>query len=539
LGWLRQIRHGETEVVNAIYFAYRQPNWSTDPANIDPATLKIESGSDHFKVSYRTKDSGRYVVESEITGDSHRIRYSIKFVAIQAMQSARVGICVLHPPTGDAYMVDHGAGKWALNDVLPDQIWPHPPVTEISKLRIERGGDWYVISFDSTFKLQAVRRFEMEDQRNWGDASYKTYHGPQADGGYALAAGEVLEQTIEILLPPLPSPAKHNPSVGPVTSSASAFPVPKIGVPAKSAEVPAIHSKGLRAILARTDQLADSDIASLFDAASKIGLDRLLYRHGNPSGPELSALKKTLTAGPTHLLLDAGSQSGTAGNVPSTAYRFDCPLGWLAPSNFTELNRARPWTGTADILAWSYQPQAHSQDVLSILESPAALADQFETAQASHGAKSVILGPFDFKMSKDERLGSIAGAIWLVGVLSSIAKSRIPVTHAILSDWQAWSTLSPDSASAVVFAAAIGAQGFPQAEVQTHGEMVACRLGTKLLLATKQPARSPVRVDVSLQGKTAYFYFDPGESTDKTEVLGNQIDHRGLWVAVIDWPMES
>ena len=43
--------------------------------------------------------------------------------------------------------------------------------------------------------------FEMEDQRNWTDASYKTYCRPLARGfPFPVAAGETVEQTVEIRL---------------------------------------------------------------------------------------------------------------------------------------------------------------------------------------------------------------------------------------------------------------------------------------------------------------------------------------------------
>jgi len=532
-GWLRQIRHGDTEIVNAIYFAFRQPNWSTDPANIDPDSLEVLVGADRFDISFRTNAGGPYHVLTTISGDAGDIRYEIVFQPTQTVSSPRIGICVLHPPTANGYQVDYGDGNFGDWKDLPTLIWPHPPVTEISRLMIEASNLAYEFRFESQFTTQPTRRFEMEDQRNWGDASYKTYHSPLAKGGFDLSANEVLKQSIQIVLPSLPSLTASPASIS-APALPSAFPAPRLGFPGQAMDLSALHGRGLTTLFARTGKSRTMDLDNLFSEACFLGLERILLQSGEVGGPILDTLKGALTTGPTTLLFDPAHHSGSGGLLPYASRLFGCGIGWLSPSNFTELNRARPWGGSADVLAWSYQPQAHSQDVLSILESPRALVDQFETARLSHDARSVILGPLDFRSSFDERLGSIAGAIWLTGVLAAISRSGVAVTHAILRNWAGWRDLAQDGATSAVFGVAIEAQGLGQSAVPTVGPIYGVKLGAKVVVATTEPVSGPVSVDPALQGKLAHFFFDPNNRADTSEVLGSTISHTGLWVAIIE-----
>ena len=53
--------------------------------------------------------------------------------------------------------------------------------------------------------------FEMEDQRNWSDASYKTYCRPLSRPmPYLIAAGETVKQEIEINLSWRPCAAEES-----------------------------------------------------------------------------------------------------------------------------------------------------------------------------------------------------------------------------------------------------------------------------------------------------------------------------------------
>ena len=75
---------------------------------------------------------------------------------------------------------------------FPVDISPHQPAFDIAGLSWRDDG----LDVDVRF---AGDMFEMEDQRNWTDASYKTYSRPLAlPFPYPLAAGERVVQSIDV-----------------------------------------------------------------------------------------------------------------------------------------------------------------------------------------------------------------------------------------------------------------------------------------------------------------------------------------------------
>ena len=76
---------------------------------------------------------------------------------------------------------------------FPQHISPSQPIFDIRALTHEAApGLW------ATCRMEADT-FEMEDQRNWGDASYKTYVRPLAlPWGYTLSKGSRHEQAVRL-----------------------------------------------------------------------------------------------------------------------------------------------------------------------------------------------------------------------------------------------------------------------------------------------------------------------------------------------------
>ena len=105
----------------------------------------------------------------------------------------RTGLVVLHPPqlAGEALRVTHADGS-AEESSFPAAISPHQPVLDIAELAWLHDGIEVAVAFEGDV-------FEMEDQRNWSDASYKTYSRPlELPFPYAIAAGERVRQSVYI-----------------------------------------------------------------------------------------------------------------------------------------------------------------------------------------------------------------------------------------------------------------------------------------------------------------------------------------------------
>src|SRR5207253_2179233 len=125
------------------------------------------------------------------------IRYEMDGEARSTFRRNRIGICVLHPPrecAGAPYRVEHDAGR-VEQGVFPKLISPHQPIMDIRALSHEvLPGVWARVAFEGDV-------FEMEDQRNWTDASFKTYSTPLAlPYPVEIAAGTRVRQAITLSL---------------------------------------------------------------------------------------------------------------------------------------------------------------------------------------------------------------------------------------------------------------------------------------------------------------------------------------------------
>ena len=177
-GELRWVRLGEVEVLRGIYPAVRGSGLAHRAApHLRPAhragggplpgratTLRYEDGPLRFAASVRIDGAPDGTVRFELRGRAET-----------AFLKNRIGLCVLHPSpscAGRPVEVEHGDGRvtrasfpaGTCRRISPS--WTSgPSATRIAPgraLEVRFEGEW----------------FEMEDQRNWSDASFKTYSTP-------------------------------------------------------------------------------------------------------------------------------------------------------------------------------------------------------------------------------------------------------------------------------------------------------------------------------------------------------------------------
>ena len=114
-----------------------------------------------------------------------RIAFSVHGHAVRKTETNRVGLCVHLPLAGFAgarYRLQTGRGR-PQSLRLPRDVAPHQPCTDIRSLRLSlaRGRVLEIALYGD--------EFELEDQRNWIDGSFKLYSRPLARGyPYTLAA---------------------------------------------------------------------------------------------------------------------------------------------------------------------------------------------------------------------------------------------------------------------------------------------------------------------------------------------------------------
>src|SRR5699024_8620095 len=116
--------------------------------------------SDSFRADLRA------VLDLEARGSVLTI--ALELTTARDLLTNRAGLVVLHPPAlaGSELTVVHSSGD-TTHTRFPSDIAPHQPAVDIVSLE-SRG---VRVAFEGD-------TFEMEDQRNWTDASYKTYSRP-------------------------------------------------------------------------------------------------------------------------------------------------------------------------------------------------------------------------------------------------------------------------------------------------------------------------------------------------------------------------
>jgi hypothetical protein len=177
-------------VLRSVRAVVRDRNWDTAPLVVDRvrdsgATLSLHVRSDGLDSSFR----GVVRVEARHT----RLVVIADLESAQDFATNRTGLVVLHPPrlAGEVLRVTHTDGT-VEESSFPAAISPHQPVLDIAELSWLHAGSEISVGFEGDV-------FEMEDQRNWSDASYKTYSRPLAiPFPYAIAAGERVRQTVRI-----------------------------------------------------------------------------------------------------------------------------------------------------------------------------------------------------------------------------------------------------------------------------------------------------------------------------------------------------
>ncbi|MBM4094827.1 MAG: hypothetical protein FJ276_36270, partial [Planctomycetes bacterium] len=180
--FLRRIRLGEVEVIRGIYAAVRDRNWGTALPIISNLKSQISNGS--FALSFDAEcgqGDVHFRWQGEITGaPDGTVKFSFDGEALANFWRNRIGFCVLHPIRECAgararqTRTDGRVVECRFPDTIEPQIFGRSSFQDLRAVAHEvAAGLWAEVEFDGDV-------FEMEDQRNWTDASFKTYCTPLA-----------------------------------------------------------------------------------------------------------------------------------------------------------------------------------------------------------------------------------------------------------------------------------------------------------------------------------------------------------------------
>ena len=175
-GFIRHIHYGDVEVIRSIYMALRDQNWFTYEHIIENES--IDEHQDHFEIQYDCYYEVRQIRifkwNVKIKGTTAGvITFEIDGEALIDVLKNRAGICVLHPikyTAGYPCELMQPGGK-QIKKTFPQVISAENPFKDLTAFRWQCHNDWYILRYEGDI-------FETEDQRNWSDASYKTFCTP-------------------------------------------------------------------------------------------------------------------------------------------------------------------------------------------------------------------------------------------------------------------------------------------------------------------------------------------------------------------------
>ncbi len=411
-GDLRRIRLGEREVIRRWYSAVRDYNWLTIRNQL--SNVQIDSKDDRFEIRYDVVNRERevdFVWRGTITGDAGgTITFTLDGVARSTFRKNRIGFCVLHPLdcAGTACKLTDERGL-VTETQFPLLISPHQPFINLSAMAHEVvPGVWAALAFEGD-------NFETEDQRNWTDASYKTYCTPLGlPFPVTIHEGERVWQRVTLSLQgDIPQNSGVDESdIAISIDHATLIPLPPSGLGASSSDQPLTPREVARLQALSLDhlrvelRLAESDHEATFrraiDEAHQlgVGLEIAVFVPETPGKLEdfarlLNELRPPVASWVVfnERGLATRPQAIEAISAILRACAPAAPIGGGTNANFTELNRMRPLVEPLDFVCFSAQPQEHASDVRSIAETPQALHDVIASAQAIAGEKPVAVTP--------------------------------------------------------------------------------------------------------------------------------------------------
>lgn len=413
---LADIRFHERPVLRSIRAVVRDRDWNTIGLVVDRVTAAETSVMLHVRTA-EDRMPLRGIVRAEVRGGSLRVLCDLE--AASPVETNRTGLVALIPPAaaGARLAVGHANGSTS-ETALPVGISPHQPVQDIATLRWHDAGLAIAIAFDGDV-------FEMEDQRNWTDASFKVYSRPLAlPFPYGLHAGERVVQALTITAdvsapaavrdtgitstgPESTGPASTGlentgpESTGPANTVASirlepCGPFPAIGLGASTAPDPAPRAAAADDPAPVATALVELDLAwpgwpaALARAASegppldaRLVLPVEVGASAEDDAAAEAALAQAVDALRSHRVarVTAFQPAGPARHVSDAAAvellrraldagGLDAPVVGGSRAHFTELNREQHWL-PADLagIVFGLTPLFHSRDTEQLVES--------------------------------------------------------------------------------------------------------------------------------------------------------------------------
>lgn len=468
---VRHITLNGFEAIRGIAFLVRDRDWGTLVPLISNEVIEQNDTNLHVSFDAKFENQGACLEVSiaiEVNVDSLVMKASGR--SRGAFETNRAGFTVLHPindVAGHPVRVAHGDGSID-NSNFPALIEPWQPFMDITALTHRVGSN----SVSCVFKGDT---FEMEDQRQWGDASFKTYNRPLAKPWpYVVEDGEALEQSVTLTWT---KAANADVAVSKPTVVEAIFPESALVITPADARRLAENKGDLsyvnpQRLLCHLDVcLGDTNgqfdaFAKAQNACSEVKFDlELICRFDADPAAELVMLAAQMEdAGflPASIMIcpSVDRQSTPPGSDWPTcppleqihqaaALVFpDIERGGGMVSFFPELNRKRPPVDMLGFVSHGLCPIVHAADDISVMETLETIPHIVRSTRAIIGDKPYRIGPATIAMRQnpygnrtipnpenericmvddDPRHRAKFGAAYAIGLATALASANISI----------------------------------------------------------------------------------------------------------------
>jgi D-apionolactonase len=462
-GSLRYISLGKSEIIRMIYPAVRDSEWlNVQPRITGEKIIKTRKETRIvYKSCYCRNDIDFEATFTITVYKENRLVVEMNGIAQSTFLKNRIGFCVLHPIepcAGKECLIIHADGTATLQR-FPKAIPPHQPFRNIRSMQ------WKLNETDTALLKFEGDVFETEDQRNWTDASFKTY-GTPLDLPYPaeIIRGTRLNQRIELSLDTLSAPvvAFSENTVFRITGEIQRA-LPDIGIGSSSrpqpisireaAVIKQIKFSHLRGELHLFDSRFVQQYATLAHESDSTGLplELCFLFGGNPKDAfgNFVSIYRNHPVCLKRIIILSQHDKATPDQLISMilpAFRKafpGIPVGAGTNCNFAELNRAIPSSKDIDFITFAIHPQEHAGDERSLMENTAAQGYTVLSAKQFDPPRPVCVSPVtlqrrfnantanyettsdlpEMPSNTDVRQMSLFGAAWTVGSLKSLIES--------------------------------------------------------------------------------------------------------------------
>lgn len=406
-GSLGPIQCAGHEIVRRIFVTVRDRNWQeVGPAQWDvqgdaQGDAQVDTERRSISLFARHKSD---LVDFEWRGTlelgpgNRSVHFEFEGKARRDMDVCRLGLIVLHAPEamlGSQVTARSDQAESSLK--IPTQISPQPIVDGVpgaltepfSTLKIDRPGFGVLeLSFGGDL-------FELEDQRNWGDASFKSYCTPLRSGyPRAVPEGTRVAHRVDIQFEPAARSAGERRVSSPRERTAtSVAEFPKLGrewrkdlSPITGAVTPASYH---HYYIDATDASAAEQLGALLEwaphARIEVGVDAQDQR-ALPAN-QLSLVREHIAQIARVVVYGAGTGLPSAWAIESwrrviqDASRSQVPLLAATRGYYVEYNRQVPLAAPTQGIAFPLTATVHTDEVDTINENVATVVDMAGTAR--------------------------------------------------------------------------------------------------------------------------------------------------------------